>query len=484
MTQGIFAADAVSVRNSVPVRQGKSMRHHVSPDQIRAKFSDALSTMYKQEVPLYADLLEIVQDVNKKVVARDQNARGCVAPIIDLDDYNCEPHGAIRLGTEAELVALRRVFRVMGMVAVGYYDLAVAGVPVHSTAFRPIDQASLDISPLRIFTSLLRLDLIEDAALRNQAAELLASRTIVSAGAMDLVALAETSGGLTEAEADLFVAQVIETFRWHDAARVTAETYDRLIAAHRLVADVVAFKGPHINHLTPRTLDIDAVQAEMVRRGIRAKATVEGPPRRKHAILLRQTSFQALSEGIRFVADAGGEGSLGAHTARFGEVEQRGIALTPKGHALYDTLLAQVRVSGLTGEAYVDRLETVFAQFPDDLDRLRKDGLAYFRYELTAKGELAVAARFALDADLDACIAEGLISAIPLVYEDFLPVSAAGIFQSNLGDAVRSAYQGHASQADFEHALGEPVRDPFELYASVEAASRDSAIAELSGVPA
>jgi uncharacterized glyoxalase superfamily metalloenzyme YdcJ len=458
------------------------MRHHVSPDRIRAKFSAALSIMYKQEVPLYADLLEIVQDVNRCVAARDQRPR--LAPVIDLDDYTCEPHGAIRLGTPAELFALRRVFGVMGMFAVGYYDLAVAGVPVHSTAFRPIAQASLDASPLRIFTSLLRLDLIEDENLRAQAADLLASRSILSAAAMDLVAQAEQAGGLTEAEADRFVAEVLETFRWHDAARVTAETYDRLIAAHRLVADVVAFKGPHINHLTPRTLDIDAVQAEMVRRGIKAKATVEGPPRRQHAILLRQTSFQALSETIRFVADAGGEGRPGAHTARFGEVEQRGIALTPKGHALYDALLAQVRDAGATGDAYVDRLGAIFAQFPDDLDRLRQDGLAYFRYDLTPKGELAVAARLAVDTNLDACMAEGLIAATPLVYEDFLPVSAAGIFQSNLGGAVHSAYAGQASQADFEQALGEPVRDPFELYARVEAESRACAIAELSGVPA
>ncbi len=54
--------------------------------------------------------------------------------------------------------------------------------------------------------------------------------------------------------------------------------YQRLHQAHRLIADVVSFKGPHINHLTPRTLDIDAVQAGMPARGIAAKAIVEGPP--------------------------------------------------------------------------------------------------------------------------------------------------------------------------------------------------------------
>jgi hypothetical protein len=41
---------------------------------------------------------------------------------------------------------------------------------------------------------------------------------------------------------------------------------------------VVAFKGPHINHLTPRTLDIDAIQVGMPAKGIPPKAVVEGPP--------------------------------------------------------------------------------------------------------------------------------------------------------------------------------------------------------------
>ncbi|HRD84765.1 MAG TPA: DUF1338 family protein, partial [Rubrivivax sp.] len=44
-----------------------------------------------------------------------------------------ERHGAIRVGTPAELAMLGRVFAVMGMHPVGYYDLTVAGVPVHAT---------------------------------------------------------------------------------------------------------------------------------------------------------------------------------------------------------------------------------------------------------------------------------------------------------------------------------------------------------------
>ena len=234
-----------------------------------------------------------------------------------------ERHGAIRLGTAAELATMRRVFAVMGMEPVGYYDLSVAGIPVHSTAFRPVGDAALAANPFRVFTSLLRLELLEDQALAAQAREILQRRNIFTARALALTEQFERDGGLDSAQADEFVEQVRETFRWHSEATVTAETYQAL-HAHRLIADVVCFAGPHINHLTPRTLDIDALQAAMPGRGIPAKEVVEGPPRRKHPILLRQTSFKALEEPVRFL----GADTAGTHTARFGEVEQRGIALT------------------------------------------------------------------------------------------------------------------------------------------------------------
>ena len=112
--------------------------------------------------------------------------------------------------------------------------------------------------------------------------------------------------------------------------------YQRLHDAHRLIADVVSFKGPHINHLTPRTLDIDAVQAAHAGAMASHRKRLSKARRpRKCPILLRQTSFKALEEPVSFQSADGGW-TTGSHTARFGEIEQRGIALTPKGSALYD----------------------------------------------------------------------------------------------------------------------------------------------------
>jgi uncharacterized glyoxalase superfamily metalloenzyme YdcJ len=362
----------------------------------------------------------------------------------------------------------------MGMQAVGYYDLSVAGIPVHSTAFRPIHDDALRLNPFRVFTSLLRLEMIEDVALRQEAAAILAKRSIFTPGCLAMIDVAEREGGLTPDEARRFVAEALETFRWRGEATVSLKTYERLRAAHPLIADVVCFKGPHINHLTPRTLDIDVAQAEMARRGLPAKAVIEGPPPRRAPILLRQTSFTALQEPVIF-RGVDGEPVTGAHRARFGEIEQRGAALTPAGRALYDRLLAESRaeanVAGEGGDAdrYLTVLSRKFQAFPDTEEGLRQAGLAYFRYVA-----VGVQAEATVE-DLEARIARGSVKAEPIIYEDFLPVSAAGIFRSNLGGDSQTDFAGNANQAAFETALGASVLDPFTLYARAETESKIAA---------
>ncbi|QDS21947.1 2-oxoadipate dioxygenase/decarboxylase HglS [Xanthomonas citri] len=449
----------------------------ISPDQIRSWFAQAMSDMYRTEVPLYGDLMSLVAQVN----AQTLQANPALAQRLQRNDerarLDLERHGAIRVGTAAELATLRRLFAVMGMQPVGYYDLSVAGVPVHSTAFRPIDEAALSANPFRVFTSLLRLELIEDAALREQAQQILQQRQIFTVGALQLIERYEQQGGLDADQARQFVAEALETFRWHGDATVSLPTYRALSQAHKLIADVVSFHGPHINHLTPRTLDIDAAQEQMQRAGIDAKAVIEGPPRRRVPILLRQTSFKALEEPVRFVGDDG-QPEHGTHTARFGEIEQRGLALTPKGRALYDARLAQARDAdgaGSTGTDYATRLQTAFVAFPDDEALLRQEGLGYFRYALTDAGRADPAQVAAMPAET--AIALGLVSADPIIYEDFLPVSAAGIFQSNLGGAEQRAYAAHSSRRSFEQALGAQVHDEFALYAQLERESLQGLLA-------
>ncbi|RCJ95486.1 DUF1338 family protein, partial [Klebsiella pneumoniae] len=170
------------------------MANTITADEIREHFSQAMSAMYQQEVPQYGTLLELVADVNLAVLENYPQLHEQLANADELARLNVERHGAIRVGTAEELATLRRMFAIMGMYPVSYYDLSQAGVPVHSTAFRPIDDAALARNPFRIFTSLLRLELIENRALRERAEAILARRKIFTPRCLALIAQYEAEG--------------------------------------------------------------------------------------------------------------------------------------------------------------------------------------------------------------------------------------------------------------------------------------------------
>ncbi|HFK9093160.1 TPA: VOC family protein [Escherichia coli] len=441
------------------------MANSITADEIREQFSQAMSAMYQQEVPQYGTLLELVADVNLAVLENNPQLHEKMVNADELARLNVERHGAIRVGTAQELATLRRMFAIMGMYPVSYYDLSQAGVPVHSTAFRPIDDASLARNPFRVFTSLLRLELIENEILRQKAAEILRQRDIFTPRCRQLLEEYEQQGGFNETQAQEFVQEALETFRWHQSATVDEEIYRALHNEHRLIADVVCFPGCHINHLTPRTLDIDRVQSMMPECGIEPKILIEGPPRREVPILLRQTSFKALEETVLFAGQ-----KQGTHTARFGEIEQRGVALTPKGRQLYDDLLRNAG-TGQDNLTHQMHLQETFRTFPDSEFLMRQQGLAWFRYRLTPSGEAHRQAIHPGD-DPQPLIELGWVAAQPITYEDFLPVSAAGIFQSNLGNETQTRSHGNASREAFEQALGCPVLDEFQLYQEAEERSK------------
>ena len=118
-------------------------------------------------------------------------------------------------------------------------------------------------------------------------------------------------------------------------------------------------------------------------------------------------------------------------------------------------------------------MEQHFRAFPDNHEQMREQGLAYFRYFATEQG-LAARGHADQPRTLQALIAAGHVDVEPLVYEDFLPVSAAGIFQSNLGDAAQSHYAANSNQAEFEKALGRKTIDELQLYSETQQRSIDA----------
>ncbi len=447
-------------------------RNFIPPHEIRTRFSRAMSVMYREEVPAYGTLLDLVRDVNDKVLADDPALKKKLSESDNLERISEERHGAIRIGKPEELQTMSRLFGVMGMKAVAYYDLTQAGVPVHSTAFRAIDAEELSKSPFRVFTSMLRTELITDPDMRAKCEEILEKRDIFGDELRFLIEKAEKDGGLSDEDTDTFIMEATNVFKWHEDAVVDKDFYLKLKAIDPRAADIVCFKGPHINHLTPRTLDIDEVQRQMPLHGINPKNVIEGPPP-SCPVLLRQTSFKALTEPVKF------HGVEGEHTARFGEIEQRSAALRPEGRSLYDKLLNEVRekikpaLDGSNAAEYMQVLEETFQAFPSTHEAMREQNIAYFQYFLTEKGKNH---HGAVTRNINNLIRDGLVDYIPIVYEDFLPVSAAGIFSSNASDHDTKDLFKSSSQEDFENALGHEVLSEFDLYEAIEKASIDKVL--------
>lgn len=458
----------------------------VSPEYIRNRFSTIMSDMYKNEVPLYGELLDLVHEINDNVISTSKEVKEQLVHTGEITRLNMERHGAIRLGKPYELFTMRRLFKVMGMFPLGYYDLATAGVPVHATAFRAIENTALNQAPFRVFTSLLRLDLISDEELRNNIETILENRQIFTKKALELIDKNEKNGGLNKEDAEIFIQEALQTFRWHDTATVDYEMYEALLGQHRLIADVVAFKGPHINHLTPRTLDIDKVQTSMEARNITPKDIIEGPPTRKCPILLRQTSFKALTEKVIFKDNAKNK-KTGEHKARFGEIEQRGAALTQKGLDLYNKLLGKTRktIGGSpnaeNATEYNQLLKENFKSFPDTYEELQSKKLAFFHYFTTNKSKNIAKDKTYTKSDVNQLLKDNYLTVEPLVYEDFLPVSAAGIFASNLGtDDAKHEYNESSNQSLFEKDLGEPVYELMKWYENIQNETINKCLAQIN----
>ncbi len=433
--------------------------------QLRAAFARSLSDMYGTEVPAYTTLLEVSHEVNADVMAADPDAAQRLGSI---DRVTAERHGAIRLGSPTEMAQVARIFGAIGMYPVGFYDLreaATSAIPVVSTAFRPIAADELAKNPFRVFTSMITPSdrRFFDEDLQHRLEAFLADREIFSPDLLALADRAEADGGLPEADAAEFLRLATATFEL-SREPVDAAWYRELEAVSAVAADIGGVRSTHINHLTPRVLDIDALYQRMQARGITMIDDIQGPPKWEGPdVLLRQTSFRALAEP-RLFRQADGSVVEDSLRVRFGEVEARGIALTRTGRAIYDAGIVEAARQGADAAAAGQPLDASGRQ--DVLRELWRDGFPTTEAELDARG----LGYFTYRRD-----AGGQVVATPIVYEDFLPASAAGIFQSNLtSDGSKdTTKQGTALDADWlSGVLGRTLHDPFELYAAQGEASR------------
>ncbi|GAB7004839.1 VOC family protein [Nocardioides sp. AN3] len=456
----------------------------VSRTQLRARFAERLSVLYGNEVPAYRTLVQVSHEVNHRVLQRLGPAAERLGSV---DRVTAERHGAIRVGSPREMSEVARVFAALGMSACGFYDLRdahPAPIPVVATAFRPLDRDEVAINPFRVFTSMLVTDdrRFFDADLAGRLAAFLDARRLFPPRLLQLADRAAAEGHLGAEDAAVFLDLATAAFAL-SREPVDRVWYAELERVSSVAADIGGVASTHINHLTPRVLDIDELYWCMQARGIEMIDQIQGPPRWDGPdVLLRQTSFRALAEPrlFRHVDDTVAQGAL---RVRFGEVESRGIALTPAGRDLYEQMVREVdeQVDGQrVGDGDPDRNEVAAsvwaARLPSTEQGLCLQGLGYFTYGV----DEAAVQRAVADDQLSAltCFEDlvhaGVLVPEPIVYEDFLPRSAAGIFASNLSSKGRVDELHDAADrtlAWMSDVIGAEVRVPEELYAEESASS-------------
>lgn len=451
--------------------------------ELRARFARELSVMYGTEVPAYNTLVDVSNEVNRDYL----RSNGAEAERLGaIDRVTAERHGAIRVGSPREMGQVARVFAAFGMHPVGFYDLrdaAKSSVPVISTAFRPLDRKELAKNPFRVFTSMLAADdpRFFNDELQAELHEFIDGRTLFPEELLTLADKASEQGGLQQAEADRLLELACGSFKLSDEP-VDHAWYKKLEKISAVASDIGGVRSTHINHLTPRVLDIDDLYARMEARGITMIDEIQGPPAWEGPdVLLRQTSFRALAEERQFRFEDGTVGP-GQLRVRFGEVEQRGIALTPKGRDLYDRMVAETDRRLTVGEGNGVRVDVARTVWQENLPRTERElaleDLAYFTYELDEEAAAGKDLAALAEADVSELIASGVVNVEPIVYEDFLPRSAAGIFQSNLTDeGSRDDAQAGTDYnlAAMSRIVGRPVADPYDLYRQ----QQDDSLAEL-----
>ena len=214
--------------------------------------------MYGREVPAYETLVEVTREINAEVVGRDG---GDAERLGSIGRVSAERHGAIRVGTPRELAQAARVFAAFGMHPVGFYDLRDAGAGCGAGGIdgvpparrgragpQPVPGLHLDAGrrrPRATSTPTPRPGCRRSwppGCCSRPSCSTLADRAAAEGGLPDATRTAA-------APRDGRVRAVVDP--------VDRAWYDHLERISAVAADIGGVPTTHLNHLTPRVLDID-----------------------------------------------------------------------------------------------------------------------------------------------------------------------------------------------------------------------------------
>ena len=495
--------------------------------EIRKLVARGFSEMYGRELPEYNRFTVPVRASNLEQLDRRPD------PHLNRETLMEEKHGAIRVPGPEEMRVVTRIFAVMGMVPVEFYDMTVLGeksLPMIATAFRSTDR-SVEESAFRMFCSMLHVDSVPPQLRDEVLAELENNRRLYPKFSPELLALldqAERNGCLDADDARPFAALVVEALSMHKDKVVNFALYSKLRLISDPLADIV-LESPVLNHLTPRALDIEDAVDQLNAAGIPMQTVIQGPPIREDGVQVQLNQIARIAAGEdvfvtldpavleAFAHDPGSlarqqtdaprlelqkgekvadymariEAALATspiviiqHKARFGEIEARGVALTREGEAAYNAYGIEAETEPAAKKNKVEQFKQTY---PRTDRQLHDAGWAYYTYQATDAGRARCERDTSRRADLQALLDSGDVTLVPQTYHDFLPFSAAAIFRANLTEGSRGIDAAGRDPSDnrqrLEKAMGTTVADRHDLHRRDREESLRHVCAELNLLP-
>ena len=497
--------------------------NHLPAFEIRKLVARGFSAMYGGELPEYNRFTAPVRDSNLEQLNLHPD------PHVNRETLMEEKHGAIRVPGPTEMRIVTRIFAVMGMFPVEFYDMTILGsksLPMTATAFRATD-GSIDESAFRMFCSLLHVDSIPAAVRDEVLAELEKNRRLHPKFSAELLAMldqAERDGGFEAVEAQRFTALVVDAFGMHKDKVVNFALYSRLRKISDPLADIV-LESPVLNHLTPRALDIEDAVEKLNHAEIPMQTVIQGPPIREDGVPIQLNQIARIAAGEEVFAaldpavlrafendpdslekakssaprlelqkgeNVGDymdriEKALAAdpiviihHKARFGEIEARGVALTLEGENAYNAYGIESEADPIAKQAKVEKFS---AGYPKTHRQLHAAGWAYYTYRVTDAGRARSDRGGVEELDIKLLLDAGDVELVPQTYHDFLPFSAAAIFRANSTDGIEGIAESKSDASNnkrmLEEAMGTTIANRHDLHRREQKESLERVLAEL-----
>ena len=420
----------------------------VEPSWIRSEIVNLILDRFTSALPLYAEMMKVAETINQ--AEGEQVAKGLGKVM----------HAAIRCASPKELQTIRRIFGLMNIKAVNYYDLREK-VSVESTAFRAVSVDEIQRNGFRVFCSLLSIDCIDEEH-RAFVQTIIDRRDLFDEELLDLVELGESQQGLAAPEANRFVLKCVDLFTRPEEAIVSIDEYRKLETINKVAAQVLVSNALAFNHLTPSVASVPLAHNEMRKRGIETIPVWQGPVGKD--CILRQTSCLAPAMRLKF---PNGDGTFveADHQETFVEFEERQQALTRKGRVQFEAMYAEGKSNLNLDEKdagfedhYYETMQAALSSFPESDLELWKQGLGYFTYELVDSA--------ASYDSLEVAVESGAVKLVRQKYEDFFGPAATNIFNSNIGldDVANVGVAKPNSLVDFEQRLGCEILDMYDYY--------------------